>query len=92
MPRGGTVAALPLVTYDERAGTHQHDGSAELDLIHSLRQSADREALAEEIDRRSEQLTDLLGRGCRAIPEVRAALASYRGEPVPKDIRGDPVE
>ena len=30
--------------------------------------------------------------GCRAIPEVRAALASYRGEPVPNDIRGDPVE
>jgi hypothetical protein len=92
VPRGGTVAALPLVTYDERADTHEHDGSAELDLIHSLRQNADRESLAEEIDRRSEHLTDLLGRGCRAIPEVRAALASHRGEPVPKDIRGDPVE
>ena len=76
----------------ERADAHEHDESAELDLIHSLRQSADREALAEEIVRRSEHLSDLLGRGCRAIPEVRAALASFRGEPVPKDIRGDPVE
>jgi len=92
VPRGGTVAALPLVKHDERADSHEHDESAEIDLLHSLRQSADRAGLAEELDRRSEHLTDLLGRGCRAIPEVRAALASYRGEPVPNDVRGDPVE
>lgn len=92
VPRGGTIAALSLVKHDERADSHEHDESAEIDLLHSLRQSADREGLAEELDRRSEQLTDLLGRGCRAIPDVRAALASYRGEPVPNDIRGDPVE
>lgn len=92
VPRGGTVAALPLVEHDERADSHEHDESAEIDLLHSLRQSADREGLAEELDRRSEHLTDLLGRGCRVIPEVRAALASYRGEPMPNDTRGDPVE
>jgi len=92
VPRGGTVAALPLVEHNERADSHEHDESAEIDLLHSLRQSADRAGLAEELDRRSEHLTDLLGRGCRAIPEVRAALASYRGEPVPNDVRGDPVE
>ncbi len=92
VPRGGTVAALPLVEHNERADSHEHDESAEIDLLHSLRQSADRAGLAEELDRRSEHLSDLLGRGCRAIPEVRAALASYRGEPVPNDVRGDPVE
>src|SRR5512132_1797387 len=92
VPRGGTVAALPLVEHDEREDAHDHDESAEVDLIHSLRQRADRQALAEEIERRSEQLADLLGRGCRSIPEIRAALASYRGEPLPNDIRGDPVE
>jgi hypothetical protein len=92
VPRGGTVVALPLVEHDEGADDHEHDEPAELDLIHSLRQSADREALADELTQRTEHLTDLLGRGCRAIPEVRAALASYRGEPVPNDIRGDPTE
>ncbi|MGH2491658.1 MAG: hypothetical protein ACRDF9_09120 [Candidatus Limnocylindria bacterium] len=92
VPRGGTVVALPLVEHDERADSHEHHDSAEIDLIHSLRRSAEREGLAEELDRRSEHLTDLLGRGRRAIPEVRAALASYRGEPIPNDVRGDPVE
>ena len=91
VPRGGPVA-LPLVTHDEREDSHAHDAPAEIDLLHSLRRSADREGLAEELDRRSEQLTDLVDRGCRAIPEVRAALASFRGESVPNDIRGDPVE
>lgn len=89
---GGTVAAVPLVEHDEGADSHEHDESAEIDLLHDLRHTADRASVAEELERRSEQLTDLLGRGCRAIPEVRAALASYRGELVPKDIRGDPVE
>jgi len=92
VPRGGTVTPIPLVEHDERADSHEHDESAEIDLLHSLRQSADREGLAEELERRSEHLIDLLGRGCRAIPEVRAALASNRGEPVPNEIRGDPVE
>ena len=92
VPRGGTVTALPLVTHDERADSHEHEESAEIDLLHSLRQSADREGLAEELERRAEHLVDLLARGCRAIPEVRAALASNRGEPVPNQVRGDPVE
>ena len=92
VPRGGTVTALPLVTHNERKDSHAHDAPAEIDLLHSLRRSADREGLAEELDRRSEQLTDLVDSGCRAIPEVRAALASFRGESVPNDIRGDPVE
>src|SRR5437867_7386146 len=92
VPRGGTVTALPIVTHDEREDAHAHDEAAEIDLLHSLRRSAQREGLAEELDRRAEQLIDLVGRGCRTIPEVRAALASYRGESVPNDIRGDPVE
>ena len=84
--------ADPTRHHDERADSHGHDESAEIDLLHSLRQSADREGLAEELERRSEHLTGLLGRGCRAIPEVRAALAANRGEPVPNEVRGDPVE
>jgi len=92
VPRDGTVAALPLVEHDEREDTHEHDESAEIELLCSLRRAADAGRLAEEIDRRAEHLTDLLARGRRAIPEVRAALAFHRGESIPKDIRGDPVE
>ena len=89
--RGGTVAAVPLVEHDTRADTHRHDEEAEVELIHSLR-GTDREVVADEIDRHVALLTDLVRRRCRRIPEVRAALASYRGERIPNDIRGDPVE
>lgn len=92
VPRNGTVAAVPLVEHDEREDTHEHDDSAEIELLCSLRRSTDGARLADELDQRSEQLADLLARGSRAIPDVRSALASYRGEVVPNDIRGDPVE
>lgn len=92
VPRDGSVASLPLVEHDEHEDTHEHDESAEIELLCSLRRATDGVRLADELDKRTEHLTDLLGRGCRAIPEVRAALASYRGETVPNDIRGDPVE
>src|SRR5439155_25915508 len=81
VPRGGTVTALPLVTHDEREDSHEHDEAAEIDLVHSLRRSAEREGLAEELDRRAEQLTDLAGRGSRDSPDVRAAPPSHGRQP-----------
>lgn len=92
VPRDGSVGSLPLVEHDEREDAHEHDESAEIELLCSLRRASDGVRLADELDQRTEHLTDLLGRGSRAIPEVRAALASYRSETVPNDIRGDPVE
>jgi len=92
VPRGGTVAAVSLVEHDEGVDTHAHDESAEIELLCSLRRGADGGHLADELGRRTQHLTDLVARGARAIPAVRAALASHRGEAVPNDIRGDPVE
>src|ERR1700704_596151 len=66
IPGDGTVTALPLVEHDEGADSHEHDEPAEIELLQSLRPSADRDSVAEGLERRSEQLTDLLGRGCRA--------------------------
>src|ERR1700704_6052039 len=66
IPGDGTVTALPLVEHDEGAGSPEHDEPAEIQLLQSLRPSADRDSVAEGLERRSEQLTDLLGRGCRA--------------------------
>ena len=90
--RDGTVLAVPLVKHDERTDSHDHDEPAEVDLIHSLRPDSDPASLAVEIDRRADHLTDLLRRRCRRIPDVRAALAAYRGERVQSELRGDPVE
>ena len=89
--RDGTVAAVPLVEHDARADTHRHDEDAEIELLLSL-QAAERHASADELDGQTALLTDLVRRRCRRIPEVRAALASHRGERIPNDIRGDPVE
>ena len=74
VPRGGTVTALPLVTHDERADSHEHEESAEIDLLHSLRQSADREGLAEELERRAEHLT--ISSRAAAAPSPRCAPRS----------------
>ncbi|HEV8228983.1 MAG TPA: hypothetical protein VGQ86_03415 [Candidatus Limnocylindria bacterium] len=92
MRRDRTVAALPLIVHDERADSHDHDEEAELDLLLALRPDQERAALDSELDRCTDLLGDLLRRGRRAIPDVRAALASYRGEPILDDIRGDPVQ
>ena len=90
--RGGTVAAVPLVEHDTRSDTHRHDEEAEIELLQALRNGTDRGSAADDIDRHVALLNELLRRRCRRIPEVRAALASHRGERVPNDIRGDPVE
>lgn len=91
-PNDGSVAAIPLVTHDAENDAFTHEHAAELVLLQTLRPSMEREALADELDRRDAFLAELVGRGSRAIPEVRAAIASYRGESMPHQLRGDPVE
>ena len=90
-PRDGTGLMLqPLVEHREGADEHEHDEDAELKLV-AKRRSEDIDAAAAELARRTEFLCDLLQQRRREIPDVRAALAEYRGERTPIDMRGDPT-
>jgi hypothetical protein len=90
-PREGTgLRLLPLVEHREGSDEHEHDEDAELELV-AKRRHEDIDTAAAELERRTEFLCDLLQQRRREIPEVRAALAEYRGEKTPIDMRGDPT-
>jgi hypothetical protein len=90
-PREGTgLRLLPLVEHRERTDDHEHDEDAELELVAKRRREGV-DIVAAELERRTEFLCDLLQRRRREIPDVRAALAEYRGEKAPIDMRGDPT-
>jgi len=90
-PRDGTgLRLLPLVEHREASDEHEHDEDAELELV-AKRRHEDIDTSAAELERRTELLCDLVQRRRREIPDVRAALAEYRGEKTPTDIRGDPT-
>jgi hypothetical protein len=88
VPYKGSVRTVRLVEHDADADSFQHDENAQLELLASLRGHAD----AEQLERRTAFLADLVAGGVRAIPEVRAAIASYRGEAIIEQLRGDPVQ
>jgi hypothetical protein len=92
VPHKSSVRRIKLIEHDADEDSFTHEDEAEVELLASLRSGADREALAEELERRTELLSDLIARGCRAIPEVRAAIASLRGEATIEQPRGDPVQ
>jgi hypothetical protein len=87
---GSGLRLVPLVAHRESADEHEHDEDAELELV-AKRRNEDIDAAAAELERRTEFLCDLLQRRRREIPDVRAALAEYRGERTPIDMRGDPT-
>ena len=90
-PRDGTgLRLLPLVEHREAADEHEHHQDAEVELVAS-RRGEDIDTAAAELERRTEFLCDLLQQRRREIPDVRAALAEYRGERTPIDMRGDPT-
>ena len=78
-PRDGTgLRLLPLVAHREGADEHEHNEDAELDLV-AKRRNEDIDTAAAELERRTEFLCDLLQQRRREIPDVRSALAEYRG-------------
>jgi len=88
-PRDGSgLRLLPLLEHRETTDIHEHDEEAEVELL-AKRRHEDEGAASAELERRTEFLCDLLQR--REIPDVRAALAEYRGERTPIDMRGDPT-
>jgi hypothetical protein len=91
LPRDGrSLRLVPLIEHDESSDSHRHDEDAEADLLACNGRSADENAA--ELERLADHLDDLVERGLRDIPAVRAALAEYRGESVPLEIRGDPTQ
>ncbi len=91
MPSDGGVALVPLVEHDIERDRHSHDDAAELALLRARRRG-DAGAAGAELARRTELLADLVRRGVTTIADVRASLAADRGERLPTQIRGDPVE
>ncbi len=84
------LRAVPLVTWSSRRDEHVHDDEAEGAYL-AARRGGNAQEFAWELNRRAALLLALCQKGVRDIPEVRAALAGYRGEPLRTDGRGDPA-
>lgn len=87
---GPRVRGARLVEWDERRDAHEHDGDAEMELL-CQRRGGTLEGLRDELERRTRHLGALAAAGADDIPLVRRAIAEYRGEGVPIEIRGDPT-
>lgn len=87
------AGVVPLVTWDRERDAHEHDETAELELLCSRRgPSATIDGLRAELSRREAYLMSLRDTGVTGIREVRDALATFRGGRVPPAMRGDPTE
>ena len=90
-PANGDVARTPLASHVVDDDSQRHDEDAEVAFLSALR-GTDAARTAEELARRATLLDSLIRLGTFGIPEVRAALASDRGEALPIQLRGDPVQ
>ncbi len=86
----GGARLVALVEWDAKRDAHEHDETAQLELL-CLRRGGPLEALRAELDVRAAYLRDLGERGVLAIPAVRAAIAERRGERPSTIVRGDPT-
>lgn len=87
------VGLVPLVTWDMEHDAHEHDETAEIELLCSRGgPSATVEGLREELARREAHLASFRDAGVTSIREVRESIARFRGEAVPLALRGDPTE
>lgn len=90
-PANGDVTRTPLVSHVIDDDTHRHDEEAEVSFLAALR-ADDPSRTRAELARRATLLDSLIRLGTFGIPEVRAALATDRGEALPIQLRGDPVQ
>ena len=87
---GNGPRLVPLVEHRADRDDHVHQEAAEVDLL-ARRRGQDAGRAADELAKRTDFLQGLVARRCREILDVRAALAEYRGEETPIDMRGDPT-
>ena len=86
----GEPTLVPLVEWDLERDEWRHDESAQNELL-CLRRGGPLEALRAELERREAFLTTTAGSGILAIPDVRRAIAGFRGEKAQLSVRGDPT-
>jgi hypothetical protein len=87
----GEAHLVPLVEWDRARDEWRHDETAEMELL-CLRRGGPLEGLAAELSRREAFLRTTTENGVLGIPEVRGAIAEFRGEAAPMYVRGDPTQ
>ncbi len=87
---GGDATLVPLVEWDREADDWRHDENAELELL-CLRRGGPIESLGAELGRRETFLHATADGGILAIPDVRRAIAGFRGDRPLAYVRGDPT-
>jgi hypothetical protein len=86
----GEAMLVPLIEWDPSSDGWRHDDSAELELL-CLRRGGPLDGLRAELDRRETFLRTTAQQGVLGIPEVRRAIARFRGENPSLSVRGDPT-
>src|SRR5439155_18623045 len=85
----GSPRLVRLIEWVPDRDAFDHDENAELELL-CLRRGGDLEGLRAELERREADLRSVAERGVVGIPDVRRALAAFRGKDPPTIRRGDP--
>ena len=86
----GEARLVPLAEWDQTRDEWRHDETAELELL-CLRRGGPIDGLSAELAKREAFLKKTSDAGILPIPDVRRAIAAYRGEKPSYIVRGDPT-
>ena len=86
----GEAMLAPLVEWDSTRDEWRHEENAEVELL-CARRGGPIEALSAELVKRGTFLSKTAETGILSIPDVRRAIAGFRGERATFSVRGDPT-